>query len=252
MKNAEFKIVIPARFGSSRFPGKALALIHGKPMIWHVYQRAIESAANEVVIATDDVRISDMAKKFAANVCVTDLECESGTDRIAQVCVSKGWPDETVIVNLQGDEPLTPASLIRQVANNLSADKRAGIATLCSEIRSQQDFLDPNIVKVVFDREGYALYFSRAPIPWPREGGDHHSSHCYAYRHIGLYAYRAGFLKSWSAMPVSNLENIEKLEQLRAMNNGVLIHVAKAHTAPPHGVDTPEQLVEIERLMNKN
>ncbi len=243
-----FKIVIPARFASSRFPGKPLADLCGKPMLWHVYQRAMEVDATEVVIATDNANIAEVAEGFGANVCMTSEMCPSGTDRIAEVASKMNWADDTVIVNLQGDEPLTPASVIRQVAANLRRVTAAGIATLCSRIESLDDFHNQNIVKVVFDNEGHALYFSRSPIPFPRDSQEKTPPD--AWRHIGIYAYRAGFLKQWSNMEEGELELLEKLEQLRAMQNGVLIHVEAATEVPQHGVDTPEQLIELAALMD--
>ncbi|MCB1756412.1 MAG: 3-deoxy-manno-octulosonate cytidylyltransferase [Gammaproteobacteria bacterium] len=248
MNPDEFKIVIPARFASSRFPGKPLAELQGKPLLWHVYQRALESAAEEIVIATDDERIREVAENFGATVVMTDPNCQSGTDRIAEVSETAGWDKNTVIVNLQGDEPLTPPAVIQQVAAVLQGNEKAGIATLCSEIESREDFLNPNIVKVVFDNVGQALYFSRAPIPWPRDNEQENPRD--AWRHIGLYAYRAGFLQRWLTMPESVLEGLEKLEQLRALQEGVIIQVEEACSVPPHGVDTPEQLQQLARLMD--
>lgn len=248
MNAGEFKIVIPARFASSRFPGKPLADINGKPMLWHVYQRALESVAEEIVIATDNEKIRSVAESFGAKVLMTDEECQSGTDRIAEVAEIAGWDKNTVIVNLQGDEPLTPPAVIRQVADVLLGNERAGIATLCSEISTQEDFLNPNIVKVVFDNKGQALYFSRAPIPWPRDSAEQQPRE--AWRHIGIYAYRASFLQRWMTMPESALESLEKLEQLRALQEGVVIQVERACSVPPHGVDTPKQLRELSKLMD--
>lgn len=244
----DFKIVIPARYASSRFPGKPLAMLAGHPMLWHAWQQAAATGCDEIVIATDDERIRDAATEFGADVVMTSEDCESGTDRIAEVAEKRGWSDETIIVNLQGDEPLTPPKIIEQVAFNLSQHKQAGIATLCSAIRSRDDFHNPNIVKVLFDHEGLALYFSRAPIPWPRDCED--GIPVNAFRHIGLYAYRADFLNHWLTMPHSSLENTEKLEQLRAMQSGVRIHVAEACSVPAHGVDTPAQLAELELHMS--
>ncbi len=247
MKTADFKVVIPARYASSRFPGKPLAPIAGRPMIEHVCLRARESNASEIVLATDDERIGRLAGSLGIKVHMTDPDCPSGTDRIAQVSAAEAWPDDTVIVNLQGDEPLTPPAVINQVAHNLQDYQAAGIATLCSPIESSDDFINPNVVKVVFDNRGQALYFSRAPIPWPRESNTQKPQS--AFRHIGIYAYRAGFLRHWSSMQESSLEHLEKLEQLRAMQEGVIIHVAEACQVPPHGVDTPQQLKDIEKLM---
>jgi 3-deoxy-manno-octulosonate cytidylyltransferase (CMP-KDO synthetase) len=247
MNATDFNIVIPARYASSRFPGKPLAVLMGQPMIWHVYQRALEAGAKEVVVATDDERIAKAAKAFGAEVCMTDINCESGTDRIAEVAAGRAWADDCVIVNLQGDEPLTSPALLQQVAKNLQQHPQAGIATLCSPIESLDDFHNPNVVKVVFDNNGYALYFSRAAIPWPRDDSDKASLN--AFRHIGLYAYRKSFLSSWSGLEASTLEQLEKLEQLRAMQSGVKIHVDVANCTSSHGVDTPEQLDALIKIM---
>ncbi len=250
MLKPEFNIVIPARFSSSRFPGKPLADILGKPMIWHVYQRALEAGAQEIVIATDDERVKAVALEFGASVSMTSPDCESGTDRIVEVCKAYGWDDDTIVVNLQGDEPLTPFSVIIQVVNNLNKNACASIATLCCELTSYEDFHNPNVVKVVTNMAGFAMYFSRAPIPWPRDTVNEPPEN--VFRHIGIYAYRAGFLNTWNSLTTSVLEFQEKLEQLRAMDHGVLIHVDKIQEAPPHGVDTPEQLSQIINIMKND
>ncbi|HBR99144.1 MAG TPA: 3-deoxy-manno-octulosonate cytidylyltransferase [Gammaproteobacteria bacterium] len=247
MSAQDFTIVIPARYASSRFPGKPLAKICGQPMLWHVYQRALEAAAREVIVATDDERIADAAAGFGADVCMTSADCPSGTDRIAEVAAAKGWSEETIVVNLQGDEPLTPATVVHQVANNLYSQSRAGIATLCSPIEREVDFHDPNVVKVLFDTDGRALYFSRAPIPFDRNAKP--GQPVVAWRHIGIYAYRVAFLQQWTHMAGGQLEGLEKLEQLRALQNGVYIHVAEAAEVPSHGIDTPQQLQELEEQM---
>ncbi len=247
MAEIDFKIVIPARYSSSRFPGKPLADILGHPMIWHVHQRALESGANEIVIATDDEIVESAAREFGADVTMTSCNCESGTDRVAEVCEKRDWDPDTIVVNLQGDEPLTPPSVIEQVAKNLRENPLSSLATLSSGITFFDDFHDPNIVKVVSNQDGYAMYFSRAPIPWPRDTIEEVPAG--ACRHIGIYAYRAEFLKKWPRLLPSSLESNEKLEQLRAMDNGAQIHVEDAKEVPPHGVDTPEQLQQIVRIM---
>ena len=170
--SVRFKVVIPARYASSRFPGKPLADICGKPMLQHVYECAQNSGAEQVIVATDDSRIQAVAEKFGAEVCMTSTNHPTGTDRLAEVCLKYNWQIEDIVVNLQGDEPLTPVDILKQVATNLADHPRAGIATLSTQIKSLDEIKDPNVVKVVTDAEGYALYFSRAAIPFNREGGD--------------------------------------------------------------------------------
>lgn len=248
----DFKVAIPARFASERLPGKPLVSIAGRPMIRHVYEHALDSGANEVVIATDDPRVVAVAEGFGARVCMTSDRHLSGSDRIAEAAVKLGWEDQTVIVNLQGDEPMMPPANIRQVAENLHAYTEAGIATLCTPITSAQEFMDPNIVKVLRDRHDFALYFSRAAIPMerdhPPDEGDP-ARPASAYRHIGIYAYRLHYLKSFLATPACELERLEKLEQLRALWHGDRIHVDLAREHPGHGVDTAQDLRLVEALM---
>ena len=235
-----FKIVIPARYESSRFPGKPLIDIHGKPMIQHVYQVAMAAGADEVVIATDNTLIGMAAEEFGAAVCMTREDHMSGTDRLCEVAEKLAWPDATVVVNLQGDEPLTPPSIIKQVAVNLTRNERAGCATLYTGL-NYEDAADPNIVKLVTDRTGLALYFSRSIIPYIRDSDESASVPVYK-RHIGLYAYTVELLKQFQTMEPCELEQAEKLEQLRLMWHGVRIHAAQAETIPGRGVDTPEDL----------
>lgn len=244
-----FRVVIPARYASTRLPGKPLRLLAGKPMIQHVYERALASGAAGVVIATDDERIRDVARAFGAPVCMTAQSHRSGTDRIAEVAKRENFADEEIIVNLQGDEPLVPEALIRQVAENLDAHPAASIATLCVRLSVAEELFDPNVVKVVTDVQGYALYFSRAPIPWDRErfGKEVEVSALYGYwRHIGMYAYRAGFLKDYLQWPPCRLEQVESLEQLRALWHGHRIHVAEAAAESVAGVDTEEDIARVE------
>lgn len=249
-----FTVVIPARYASTRLPAKPLKEIAGKPMIQHVYERACESAAREIIIATDDIRIEDAAKKFGAKVCMTSASHTSGTDRLQEVVKKLQLADEDIVVNVQGDEPLIPAEVINQVAINLSAIPSASMATLSEPIHSLQEFLNPNIVKVVSDSQGRALYFSRAPIPWPR---DHFASHekqsmpdnFTAQRHIGIYAYRVALLNRFVTWQPAPLEKIESLEQLRVMWNGEFIHIAEAIAAVPGGVDTEEDLLRVKKML---
>ena len=232
-----FIAVIPARFGSSRLPGKPLADIGGRPMIAWVYEQALQSGAREVLVATDDERIVAACHDFNAPVELTAAQHESGTDRIAEVAERLGWPDDQIVVNVQGDEPLLPPGLISQVAELLSQDPDAAIATLATPVRSRDEWQDPDLARVIVDRNGRALYFSRAPIPWPRDGGTPP-----ALRHIGLYAYRVGALKQIAATPPCELERLERLEQLRALWIGLKIIVAEACEVPPRGVDTEADL----------
>lgn len=243
-----FSVIIPARYGSTRLPGKPLLDIGGKPMVQHVWERARDSGADEVLIATDDVRIVRAAERFGAEALMTRVDHPSGTDRLQEVADLKGWSDERIVVNVQGDEPLIPPALIDQVAGNLDVNTHAGIATLCEEIRDVAELTNPNAVKVVCDKSGMALYFSRATIPWPREHfsrGEDTMPNGVWLRHIGIYAYRTGFLQRYVTWPAAPLEALEQLEQLRALYHGVQIHVAPSAEPAPAGVDTPEDLEAI-------
>jgi 3-deoxy-manno-octulosonate cytidylyltransferase (CMP-KDO synthetase) len=241
-----FTVVIPARYGSTRLPGKPLLDIAGKPMVQRVWEQACQSRASQVVIATDDARIVAAAQAFGAEVCMTATDHPSGTDRLQQVAHHYGWKDEQIVVNVQGDEPLIPPGVIDQVAANLAGHPEAGIATLCEPIIDLQQLLDPNVVKVVFGGEGMALYFSRATVPWPRDqfkdGALTMPVHGDWYRHIGIYAYRTRFLHRYVSWRPSPLEQLEQLEQLRALYHGVGIHVAPALAGVPGGVDTQADL----------
>ncbi len=249
----DFKVVIPARYASTRLPGKPLIEIAGKPMIEHVYERACESAAGQVVIATDDERIAAAACSFGAEVCLTDAAHRSGTDRIAEVAERLDWAGETIVVNLQGDEPCMPATLIDQVAADMAAHQSADITTLSAPVQERETLFDPHVVKVVTDARGYALYFSRAPIPWHR---DEFLSTTHTlpagvgfFRHIGLYAYRVAFLERFVSWPAAPLEQAESLEQLRVLWHGGHIHVTEARTLPGHGVDTADDLRRVQALL---
>ena len=232
-----FKVVIPARYAAQRLPGKPLLDIQGKPMLQHTWERACGSAASEVVIATDDQRILDAALGFGADACMTSDRHRSGTDRIQEVASARAWNNETIVVNVQGDEPLIPPHAIDQVAANLAAHNDAGIATLCERIANPHEIDDPNAVKVVFDKQGYALYFSRSPIPYSATETGHTR-----YRHVGIYAYRVQVLNDFVSWPPAQLETSEKLEQLRALAEGVRIHVAISSEAMPAGIDTEADL----------
>lgn len=251
-----FYVVIPARYASSRLPGKPLADIAGKPMIQWVYERACESEAAQVIIATDDQRIEEAAKNFGAQVCMTAQNHQSGTDRLQEVARQMNWPDEASVVNVQGDEPLIPPGVINQVARNLAEDTQASVATLGEPIESVADFRNPNIVKVVSSAQGRALYFSRAPIPWPRDGfaanPDQLPPGLPAQRHIGLYAYRVGLLHRFVTWPQAPLEHFESLEQLRILWQGEQIHLAEACAPVPGGVDTPEDLERVRQWLTNN
>lgn len=250
-----FKVVIPARYGSTRLPGKPLRVLAGRPMIRHVWDRAQASAADQVVIATDDERVGDVARAFGAEVCMTGGHHRSGTDRIQEVAATLAWTDETVVVNVQGDEPLMPPALIDQVAVALTDRSQAAVATLCTPIREATELFDPHVVKVVRNARGDALLFSRAALPWDRTAFEAqppriepNSGH---YRHIGLYAYRVGFLGRFVSWPPCDLERIESLEQLRALWNGELVHVVDALQAPGRGVDTEADLRAVEEELDR-
>lgn len=253
-----FKVVIPARYASSRLPGKPLLKIAGKPMIQHVYERAVASGADQVIVATDDSRIADCASSFSAEVCITAGHHGSGTERIAEVVRQYAWKEDTIVVNLQGDEPRMPATLLAQVAQDMTAHAAASITTLAGRIISREQLFDPHIVKVVTDIAGYALYFSRAPLPWHRDEFLHEKDSLpedtHFLRHIGLYAYRAGFLEQYVNWPQSQLERAESLEQLRVLWHGGRIHVSEALKEPGHGVDTQDdiRLVEQQFRNDKN
>lgn len=238
------KIIIPARYASSRLPGKALADVAGKTLLERVYECALESRAGEIVIATDDSRIRAAAERFGAAVCTTSPEHASGTERIAEAVERLQLSDDEIVINLQGDEPLMPPSLLGQVARTLAADEDAAAATAAAPIEDRESFLSPDVVKVVLDARGRALYFSRAPIPWPARHGleDLASGAPPALRHIGLYAYRAGFIRRYAQWDPAPVERIEVLEQLRILWHGGVIAVCKTDTAPPRGVDTPDDL----------
>lgn len=248
-----FHVVIPARYASVRLPGKPLALIAGRPMIEWVWERARTAGAASVTVATDHEAIARACEGFGAEVCITDPAHASGTDRIAEVAARRGWDDSVVVVNVQGDEPLLPAALVTQVAELLSLQPAADMATLGTPIHDLAEYLDPNVVKLVAGADGRALYFSRAPIPWHRDGapaGLASQQRCAgALRHLGLYGYRVGSLQRLAATPPCPLEQVERLEQLRALWLGMRIQVDAALEVPPAGIDTPEDLARVNRLL---
>lgn len=265
-----FSIVIPARYASTRLPGKPLLDIAGKPMIQHVYERAMASSADEVIVATDDRRVLEVVQDFGGEVVLTRADHPSGTDRLNEVAELRGYASDRILVNVQGDEPLIPVAVIEQVASNMALIETAGMATLCEAITTVEDLLDPNAVKVVRDSHNMALYFSRAPMPFPRDAVDptaslvagqlhgpaldsymrEHGARVGWFRHIGLYAYRCSVLKDFVTWPMAALEHCEKLEQLRALYNGVNIHCAEAVEPVPAGVDTAQDLARVCAVFN--
>lgn len=253
-----FKVVIPARYASSRLPAKPLLDIGGRPMLEWVIDAALRSGAEEVLVATDDARIAAIAidpRTKGSLAMMTRDDHESGTDRIAEVAAQRGWDDRTIVVNVQSDEPQLPPALVRQVASLLSAHADADMATLCTPITSLHQLLDPNVVKVVTTRDRAALYFSRAPIPWDRDnarqGLRSQTSFAGAQRHLGIYAYRVAALRRLAAAPPSQLEITEKLEQLRALQIGMNLMVGVAVEIPPVGVDTEADLRRVRAALSK-
>lgn len=250
----DFIVVIPARHASTRLPGKMLADIAGRPMVIHVAERARASGAAEVVIATDHPDIAAAAARHGVTALMTRADHPSGTDRIAEVAAQRGYAADAIVVNVQGDEPLIEPALISAAAQQLAHYPDAAIATLCCAIANARDFTNPNVVKVVLDKQGYALYFSRATIPYARDafahGIDTLPSDLPAYRHIGLYAYRAGFLASYARLAPAPLEQFEALEQLRALWHGHKISVVVTPAAPHAGVDTPEDLARVRAFLH--
>ncbi len=251
----DFTVIIPARYDSTRLPGKPLLEIAGRPLIGHVHDRAVESGATRVLVATDDSRIADTVAGFGGQVCLTSSSHSSGTERLAEAARQQGLADDEIVVNLQGDEPLLPGALIHQVAALLARFPDADMASLCEPVTTPSDLFDPHIVKVVMDARGRALYFSRAPIPWHREdfghGGRQGSRPLTGnyFRHIGLYAYRAGFLRRYLELAACELERIESLEQLRVLYHGGIIQLGVANCAAGHGVDTEADLARVRQLI---
>ena len=258
-------VVIPARYASVRLPGKPLADIAGKPMVVRVHERAVASGVGPVVVACDDPRVVSAARAHGADAVLTSSAHASGTDRIAEVVSMRGLDPAAVVVNVQGDEPLLPPSLIEQVATNLSRHEDCAVATLCETIEREDDVVAPDVVKVVFDAKGRAMYFSRAPIPYRRDrysdasrgtapapAAARRTDHRVHHRHIGLYAYRAGFLLEFASLAPAPSELAESLEQLRAMHHGYPVHVESARERPGPGVDTPEDLERVRSIFARH
>jgi len=250
----EFRIIIPARYDSTRLPGKVLADIHGKPMLQHVYERAMESGADSVVIATDSAKVSKVAQSFGAKVCMTSSEHRSGAERIAEAALALDYAPDEIIVNVQADQPFILPQGIRQVAEDLEKYDNVKISSICERITRGEDLFNPAVVKVVLNWRNYAVYFSRAPIPWDitqfktpdkAEPSDQH------YKHIGLYAYRVSFLQEYIQWPLSPLEQMESLEQLRILWNGSRMHIVISKDRFPPEVNTPEDLEKIKEWSTK-
>lgn len=249
----DFNVIIPARFNSSRLPGKVLLDINGKPMVQHAYERAVESGANHVVIATDDEQVAQVAEDFGAHVCMTSDSHQSGTERLAEAVANLGFEEDDIIVCLQADEPRMPPKLISQLADNLAQHDHVKVATLAVKLKTAEELFNPNVVKVILNYRHYAMHFSRAPIPWDRDQFSNIQSvnldnlklaDAY-YRHIGMYAYRTDFLETYTSWPPCLNEKLESLEQLRILWNGFKIHVGITDMTIPAGVDTQADLDRI-------
>jgi 3-deoxy-manno-octulosonate cytidylyltransferase (CMP-KDO synthetase) len=249
-----FHVIIPARFGSTRLPGKPLLQIGARPLIQWVWQSAVDSGAASVLVATDDERIRAAALKFGADCVMTSPNHVSGTDRIAETVHAKGFAPDDIVVNLQGDEPMMPAGVVAGVAQGLRRTEGSDISTAVAPVQSLREFLDPNCVKALRARDGRALYFSRAPVPWPRDSiaAERPVSFEGAWRHIGIYAYRVRSLLQLAAWPPTPLEMTEKLEQLRALEHGMHIHLVALSESPPAGIDTPEDLERARAILQKS
>jgi 3-deoxy-manno-octulosonate cytidylyltransferase (CMP-KDO synthetase) len=248
-----FHVIIPARFGATRLPGKPLLAIAGRPLIQWVWQSAVASGADSVLIATDDERIRGAAAQFGAECIMTSPDHASGTDRIAEAVRARRLAPDDIVVNLQGDEPAMPSDVVARVAGVLRDIPGSDIGTAAAPIESLRDFLDPNCVKAVRAADGRALYFSRAPVPWPRDSvaASGPTAFSGAWRHIGIYAYRVRSLLQFAAWPPAQLEMTEKLEQLRALEHGMHIHLVTLNETPPAGVDTPEDLERVRAVLQR-
>lgn len=247
-----FTVIIPARYASTRLPRKPLLDIAGKPMIQHVWEKAQQAGAARVIVATDHAEIADVVSQFGAEVCLTSDKHNSGTERLAEVVEKMAVADNEIIVNIQGDEPLMPPAIVAQVAKNLDSHQ-VNMATLAVKLTTAEELFNPNVVKAVTDRNGFALYFSRAPIPFARDNFPHCNDafvqQQHYLRHIGIYAYRAGFIKRYVAWQPTQLEQLESLEQLRALWYGEKIHLELAQEAPQVGVDTVEDLERVRQIL---
>lgn len=250
MASSNIKIVIPSRYGSSRLPGKPLLPLCGKPMFWHVVQQAVKAgfSINDIVIATDDQRIVDSAVLLEIPVVMTGINHASGTDRLHEVSQKLAWSDDTVVINVQGDEPLIPPELIRALSKFTLSHPNFDISTVMSPLSSQSDLSNPNVVKVAKGEDDRAVYFSRSPIPFDRDNTESIDN---IYRHIGIYAYTVKGLNQFCSYPESTLEKIEKLEQLRALSYGMSIGVIIYDQAPPHGIDTEQDYFNVKHIMEK-
>jgi 3-deoxy-manno-octulosonate cytidylyltransferase (CMP-KDO synthetase) len=249
----KFIVIIPARYGSSRFPGKPLADLAGTPMVVRVAQQAAKSGASEVIVATDHADIAGAVEQAGYDAVMTRRDHATGTDRLAEVVARRRYGPRSIVVNVQGDEPLIEPALIRRVAENLASHREAHIATACHPLRDPAELANPNIVKVVLDNSGLALYFSRAPIPYARDafadGIRAIPKQLPVYRHLGIYAYRVSFLSAFKRLKATAIEQFEALEQLRALAHGFRISVAVTRTAPHPGIDTPQDLERVQRLL---
>jgi 3-deoxy-manno-octulosonate cytidylyltransferase (CMP-KDO synthetase) len=248
----DFYVVIPARYASTRLPGKPLLDIAGKPMVLWVVERAKQSGAKQVIVATDDLRIYEVVQQHGCVAVMTSEDHASGTDRIAEVATKQAWGDDAIVINVQGDEPLIDPALIAEVAATLTRNQYAVMATACHPIKDKADFVNPNVVKLVMDAQGSALYFSRAPIPYPRDADMDAATLelTSAYRHVGIYGYRASFLKQYAALQPSAIEQIECLEQLRVLHHGYKIAVTISNNAPATGVDTQLDLDYVRSILS--
>lgn len=254
-----FRVVIPARYASTRLPGKPLAELQGIPMVVRVARQAERSGAEQVVVATDDERVLEAAAAAGCRVCLTRPDHASGSDRVMEVADREGWPEDAVVVNVQGDEPLVPPAVIRQVAELLLSSSDTGVATLCEPIADLASVFDPNVVKAVSGAGGLALYFTRAPVPYARDGfqgpGSGEAPHGPVpeagvwYRHIGIYGYRVATLRRFVGLPVGRLERVEALEQLRLLEHGIAIRLAAAVAPVPGGVDTEADLRRVREAL---
>ncbi len=250
--HVDFHVIIPVRYDSKRLPGKPLLEIEGKPLVQHVYERGVESCASSVIIATDSIEIKEVAESFGARVCMTSSDHPSGTDRLAEAVEALGYDKDDVVVNLQGDEPMISPHTIQAVARDLTIHDNVGLATVACPIQNAEELLSPHVVKVVLNKRGFAMYFSRAPIPWDRDefanNPDSPAISPLHYRHVGIYSYRVGFLQQYLAWEQSDIGGMESLEQLRVLWNAQRIHVVVEEKPVTPGIDTEEDLERIRAI----